>query len=79
LGFADGDIVTATCAVTREGEAPREVLGLRITPYDMPKGSCAGYYPECNPLVPLWHHAKGSKVPAVKSIPVHLSKMPPDK
>jgi molybdopterin-dependent oxidoreductase alpha subunit len=76
LGFADGDFVTATCAVVRDGEAPREVRGLRVTPYDVPKGACAGYYPECNPLVPLWHYAKGSKVPAVKSIPVHLSKLP---
>jgi hypothetical protein len=53
------------------------VQDLRVTPYNVPKGACAGYYPECNPLVPLWHHAKGSKVPAVKSIPVRLSKEAP--
>jgi anaerobic selenocysteine-containing dehydrogenase len=74
LGLADGDRVTVTCAAARDGEAPRQVPGLRVTPYDVPKGACAGYYPECNPLVPLWHHAKGSKVPAVKSIPVRLEK-----
>ena len=35
--------------------------------------SCiGGYYPECNPLIPLWHHAEGSKVPAAKSIPVRV-------
>jgi hypothetical protein len=33
-----------------------------------------GYYPECNPLIPLYHHAKSSLVPAAKSIPVRLSK-----
>lgn len=33
---------------------------------------CAAYYPECNPLIPLWHHAKGSKVPAAKAVPVTL-------
>jgi hypothetical protein len=32
----------------------------------------AGYFPECNPLVPLAHHAEGSKVPAFKSVPVRL-------
>ena len=77
LGFAEGDIVTVTCAAARDGEAARQVQDLRVTPYNVPKGACAGYYPECNPLVPLWHHAKGSKVPAVKSIPVRLSKEAP--
>jgi len=32
----------------------------------------AGYFPECNPFIPLWHHAEGSYVPAAKSIPVRL-------
>jgi hypothetical protein len=41
--------------------------------YDIPEG-CAAYYPECNPLVPLWHHAEGSKVPAAKTVPVRLSR-----
>jgi hypothetical protein len=26
--------------------------------------------PECNPLLPLWHPAAESKVPAAKSIPI---------
>ena len=36
--------------------------------------SIAGYYPECNVLIPLWHYAEGSKVPAAKSVPVRLFK-----
>jgi hypothetical protein len=28
--------------------------------------------PECNPLLPLWHHAARSHVPAAKSIPVRI-------
>ena len=32
-------------------------------PYDIPRKSLAGYYPECNGLIPLWHYAEGSKVP----------------
>jgi anaerobic selenocysteine-containing dehydrogenase len=53
---------------------PRTVRNLRVVPYDLPRGCCVGYYPECNPLLPLWHHAEGSKVPAAKSIPVRISK-----
>jgi hypothetical protein len=41
-------------------------------PYDIPEGNVAGYYPECNPLIPLWHHAEGSDTPAAKSIPVRV-------
>jgi molybdopterin-dependent oxidoreductase alpha subunit len=50
----------------------RIVRGLRVVAYDIPRGSCAGYYPECNPLLPLWHYAERSKVPAAKSIPVRV-------
>ncbi|WP_020188222.1 FdhF/YdeP family oxidoreductase [Methylopila sp. 73B] len=69
LGFADAGTVTMTTAAD---DALREVAGFRIVAYDIPEGCCAAYYPECNPLIPLWHHAKGSKVPAAKSIPVTL-------
>jgi formate dehydrogenase major subunit len=72
LGLREGDIVTA-CAVAGDGFT-REVRGLRLVPYDIPNGCIAGYYPECNPLIPLWHHAEGSKVPAAKSVPIRLRK-----
>lgn len=52
----------------------REVPGLRVTAYDVPQACVAGYYPECNPLIPLWHHAKGSAVPAAKSIPIQVKR-----
>lgn len=72
LGIKDG------AEVDLIGEAgdnvSRVVRGMRATVYDVPQGSCAGYYPECNPLLPLWHHAEGSKVPAAKSIPVRVEK-----
>jgi molybdopterin-dependent oxidoreductase alpha subunit len=73
LGFADGQMVRATTAST-DG-APREVGGLRIVRYDIPRGCAAGYFPELNPLVPLWHHAVESKVPAYKAVPIRLSRM----
>ena len=50
----------------------RSVSELRVIPYDIPEGCVAGYYPELNPLIPLWHHAEGSQVPAAKSIPITL-------
>jgi hypothetical protein len=50
----------------------RAVEGLRATAYDIPRGCIAGYFPALNPLVPLWHHAKGSMVPGYKSVPVRL-------
>ena len=52
----------------------REVGGFRVRSYDIPEGCIAGYYPECNPLIPLWHHAEKAKVPAAKSIPVRIVK-----
>lgn len=70
LGFEEGAIVRATTAVD-DGET-REVDGLRVTPYNIPRGCAAGYYPECNPLLPLAHHAERAKVPAGKSIPIRL-------
>ncbi|MDP9901299.1 FdhF/YdeP family oxidoreductase [Variovorax ginsengisoli] len=76
LGLAEGAMVTATTAVD-DGQH-RAVAGLRVTPYDIPPGCVAGYYPECNPLMPLAHHALHSQVPAAKSIPVrlHLDSIP---
>lgn len=69
-GIADGQEVDLTTAAGDNVE--RIVRGLRAVTYDIPRGCCAGYYPECNPLLPLWHYAEGSKVPAAKSIPVRV-------
>ena len=70
LGFKVGDRVTASTVA--QDNVPRSVSGLRVTTFKIPKGCVAGYYPECNPLIPLRHHAEGSFVPAAKSIPVRL-------
>jgi molybdopterin-dependent oxidoreductase alpha subunit len=66
----EGDKVTLQ-TIADDG-IQRRVEGLRIVPYDIPPGCIAGYYPECNPLLPLWHYAKESKVPGAKSIPVRI-------
>jgi molybdopterin-dependent oxidoreductase alpha subunit len=73
LGFADGQLVRATTAAN-DGVV-REVPGLRLVRYDIPPGCAAGYFPELTPLVPLWHHAVGSQVPAYKSVPIRLTPM----
>jgi molybdopterin-dependent oxidoreductase alpha subunit len=70
LGLADGDNVTVATAV--QDGVKRQVQDMRLIAFDIPPGCLAGYYPECNPLIPLWHHAKDSFVPAAKSIPVRL-------
>lgn len=69
-GVETGDRITL-CTVANDGIL-REVAGLAAMPYDVPRGCLGGYYPECNPLLPLWHYAKESKVPAAKSIPVRV-------
>jgi len=52
----------------------RAMAGFRVTPYDIPVGCIGAYYPEANVLMPVWHYAEGSKVPAAKSIPVRIRK-----
>jgi anaerobic selenocysteine-containing dehydrogenase len=71
LHLEEGDTVTLTTAV--DDGVVGQVSGLRVTPYDIPEGCCAAHYPECNPLIPVWHHADQSKVPAAKSIPIRIS------
>jgi molybdopterin-dependent oxidoreductase alpha subunit len=70
LGIREGQEVTAVAVVN--DDVRRSVAKLRVTSYNIPEGCAAGYYPECNPLIPLWHHAKDSFVPAAKSIPIRL-------
>jgi hypothetical protein len=36
----------------------RELGGLKVLPYEIPEKCVAGYYPECNVLIPLWHYAQ---------------------
>ena len=70
LGLTEGDDVDVSAAVD-DGHL-RSVLALRVTGYDIPPGCAGGYYPECNPLIPLAHHAEKSKVPAAKAIPIRV-------
>jgi molybdopterin-dependent oxidoreductase alpha subunit len=70
LGLSEGQLVQAR-AVANDG-FERRLGGLRLVAYNVPAGCIGGYYPECNVLLPLWHYAEESKVPAAKSISVTL-------
>lgn len=70
LGLREDQIIGLETAV--DDGVQRAVDGFRVVAYDIPEGCIGGYYPECNPLLPLWHHAEKSKVPAAKSIPVRV-------
>lgn len=63
------DIVTLS-----EDGIERAVRGFRVVPHAFPAGSCAAYYPETNPLVPLYAHDPQSFTPASKGVPVRLVK-----
>ncbi|MCB4768550.1 FdhF/YdeP family oxidoreductase [Ancylobacter sp. Lp-2] len=64
------DIVT----VATDG-VERAVRGFRVVPYAFPDGGCAAYYPEMNPLVPLYAHDPLSFTPSYKGVPVRLVKV----
>lgn len=72
LGLSEGQVVGASTANPKDG-IERRVDGLHVVRYDIPAGCVAGYFPELTPLVPLWHHAHGSRVPAYKSIPIRIA------
>jgi len=71
-GLADGDMVEVTTAI--DDGFLRQLTDLRVVPFDLPRGSVGGYFPECNPLMPVQHHALQSQVPAAKNIPVHVAR-----
>ncbi|WP_428031691.1 FdhF/YdeP family oxidoreductase [Ancylobacter sp.] len=63
------DIVT----LSQDG-IERAVRGFKVVPYSFPDASCAAYYPETNPLVPLYAHDPQSFTPSSKGVPVRLVK-----
>jgi len=77
LGLKEGDRVglfTDLAGVSGHEDDPvRSVAGLKVVPYDLPAGTLAGYFPELNPLVPLWYHEELSKTPASKGVPVRIA------
>ncbi|PIL22091.1 CbbBc protein [Puniceibacterium antarcticum] len=70
LGLSEGQKVSLITAI--EPDVVRRVMDFSVTPYDLPDGCVAGYYPELNPLVPLSYHEKNSQTPAYKGTPVRI-------
>jgi hypothetical protein len=52
----------------------RAIIGFTIVPYQLPDGCCGAYYPEANPLMPLYLHDAQSGTPSGKAIPVRIFK-----
>ena len=69
-GLAEGQVVGL--ATDADDGIERQVGGLTVTPFLLPRGCLGAYYPEMNPLVPLSWHDEESKTPAGKSVPVRI-------
>jgi molybdopterin-dependent oxidoreductase alpha subunit len=69
-GLVDGDRVDLVTVSTDGVE--RRVHSFRVVSYSFPDGCCAAYYPEANPLVPLYAHDPLSFTPSSKGIPVRI-------
>ncbi len=69
-GLASGERVDVITASSDGVE--RVVRGLRLVEYAFPDGCCAAYYPETNPLVPLYARDERSHTPSSKAVPVRL-------
>jgi molybdopterin-dependent oxidoreductase alpha subunit len=71
-GLSGGDRVQMITDL--EDGVDRRLGGLVVTPYRIPAGTVASYYPECNVLVPVSHHDLLSKTPGSKSVPVRIER-----
>ncbi|MES5098676.1 FdhF/YdeP family oxidoreductase [Agrobacterium sp. BA1120] len=72
LGIEKDGLARMTTAV--DDGILRTMTDFQVIDYDIPSGSCAAYYPECNALIPLWQYAEESKTPAAKSVPVRVER-----
>jgi anaerobic selenocysteine-containing dehydrogenase len=71
-GLEEGDLVSLISDAN--DKIHREVTNLTVTPFNLPDGCIGGYYPEMNPLIPLWYHDEASKTPASKGVPVRIQR-----
>jgi molybdopterin-dependent oxidoreductase alpha subunit len=69
-GTAPGEIV-ALETISTDG-VERRVEGFRVVPYRLPDGCCGAYYPEANPLVPLYARDPQCHTPSYKGVPVRI-------
>jgi formate dehydrogenase major subunit len=66
IGAAAGDRVDI---IGKHDDGIKRIAeSFRVVPYDLPRGSAAGYYPELNVLVPLSTAGEQSDTPTSKSV-----------
>jgi len=71
--FGIGKDGNARLTTAADDGITRSMGGFQVIDYDIPPGTIAAYYPECNALIPLWQFAEESKTPAAKSVPVRIA------
>jgi molybdopterin-dependent oxidoreductase alpha subunit len=52
----------------------RVLRGFKVVEYQLPDGCCGAYYPEANPLVPLYAYDPKCRTPSYKSVPVLIER-----
>lgn len=72
-GVRPGDTV-ALETISTDG-ATRRVDGFKVIAYQLPDGCCGAYYPEANPLVPLYARDPQSHTPSYKAVPVRIRRL----
>lgn len=50
----------------------RVIRSFKVIEYALPDGCCGAYYPEANPLIPLYAFDPKSRTPSYKSVPVKI-------
>ncbi|WP_144149115.1 FdhF/YdeP family oxidoreductase [Paraburkholderia sp. BCC1884] len=50
----------------------RVIRHFKVVEYVLPDGCCGAYYPEANPLIPLYAFDQKSRTPSYKSVPVRI-------
>lgn len=69
-GLVEGDLAHVT--TVSNGEQGRELAGMRVVPFDLPRGSVGGYFSECNPLLSVPPQAPTSPLHAAANISVRV-------
>jgi molybdopterin-dependent oxidoreductase alpha subunit len=64
------DLIDVT-SIAKDGSR-RSVYGYRAIPYDIPRGSAAGYMPELNVLCPIGDYSEQSDQPLMKHLDVEI-------
>lgn len=69
-GLVEGDLARVT--TVSGSEHLRELACMRVVPYDLPRGSVGGYFPECHALLAGQRHARAGQQPANARICVRV-------